>query len=141
MKGIKKMVKVRIRNLKMQEKYKFLKSKPKQGKSGQTREGIGAVAVRVWRRQTFVDAPDTSVVLLVFFFFFPGRVECEGEDGEEEEKRWRVQWGGRGSREMDRTEKRRRKRKIIRAERMKTIKTQMTLQLCSTGGRQRAASF
>lgn len=69
-KNKKKMVKVRIRNLKMQEK---IKSKQKQGKSGQTREGIGAVAVRVLRRHAFVDAPDTSVVLFVFFCVFPPR--------------------------------------------------------------------
>lgn len=37
--------------------------KSKRGReSGQTREGIGAVPVRLWRH-AFTDAPDTSVVL------------------------------------------------------------------------------
>lgn len=33
--------------------------------SGQTREGIGAVAVRLLRAHAFTDAPNTSVVLWV----------------------------------------------------------------------------
>lgn len=49
--------------------------------SGQTREGIRAVAVRVLRRHAFADAPNTSVVL-----WFPG----EGGQGGE----WRAGDGG-----------------------------------------------
>lgn len=42
--------------------------------SGQTREGIGAMAIRVLWRHAFADAPNTSVVLC-----FPRE---GGQDGE-----------------------------------------------------------
>lgn len=70
---------------KLMESIFFFKQKLspniKARQSGQTREGIGAVAVRLLRRHAFADAPNTSVVLC-----FPGE---EGQDGE-----WRSGDGG-----------------------------------------------
>lgn len=69
---------------KINGKYFFkqnLSQNLKARQSGQTREGIGAVAVRLLRRHAFADAPNTSVVLC-----FPGE---EGQDGE-----WRSGDGG-----------------------------------------------
>lgn len=68
--------------------------KIKARESGQTREGIGAMAVRLLRCHAFTDAPNTSVVLCSrggrSGWWMEGRrwrrkVEKEGERGAEEE--------------------------------------------------------
>lgn len=68
--------------------------KQKARESGQTREGIGAVAVRLLRRYAFTDAPNTSVVLC-----FPGREVRVVDGGQDEEEQ---SGGGRGRRGVQR---------------------------------------
>lgn len=61
---------------------------------GQTREGIGAMAVRLLRCNAFTDAPDTSVVLCAQGREVDGRQEVE-EEGERRKVQSRKQIVGR----------------------------------------------